>query len=117
MNYQRFLGLCNERGKSPTAVVLELGYERSSITRWKKQQEENNGMCSLNSAMLVRIAEYFDVSTDYLLGLSEERKPKSPLSIFNNPRNMLLLDETEGMTDRSFEQVIRMIRLIKEMQD
>ena len=117
MNYERFVELCNERNVSPTRVVLELGYERSSITRWKASSVANNGMCSLNSSMLLRIAEYFDVSTDYLLGVTNEKKPTSNLSLLDNPRKMLLLDEAEGLTDKSLEQVIRMMRVIKGMQD
>lgn len=118
MNYERFLALCKELGTTPTAVVLQLGYERSSVTRWKMSASENNGFCSVNSSILLRIAKFFNVTTDYLLGLSDERRPAASTSdLLDSPRKLLLLDEAEGMTDKSLEQVIRMMRVIKGMQD
>lgn len=59
--YENFISLCNSIHKSPTAAILEIGLERSSGTRWKK-----GGMPS--DATARRIADYFGVSVDALLG-------------------------------------------------
>lgn len=59
--YENFISLCNSIHKSPTAAILEIGLERSSGTRWKK-----GGMPS--DATARRIADYFGVTVDDLLG-------------------------------------------------
>lgn len=60
MFWKKFVNLCAKNGKSTTAVVLELGISRSSITNWKRGVIPNN--VSLN-----KIANYFNVSTEYLI--------------------------------------------------
>lgn len=61
MFYENFLRLCNGLGKAPTAVATELGFQKSTVTRWK------NG-CNPTDATKARIADYFGVTTDELCG-------------------------------------------------
>lgn len=61
MFWENFVGLCAEKGKTPTAVVLEIGLARSSVTNWKR------GGCP-NNVAIRKIANYFNVSINYLLG-------------------------------------------------
>ncbi len=68
--YENFISLCNSIHKSPTAAILEIGLERSSGTRWKK-----GGMPS--DATARRIADYFGVTVDDLLG-EENVKAAAP---------------------------------------
>ncbi len=61
MFWKIFCNLCSRVGKSPTAVITGLGISRSSVTSWK------NGMVPQNTTLL-KLADYFGVSVDYLLG-------------------------------------------------
>ena len=63
-----FTKLCNERGESPTAVCLKLGLSNSAYTAWREDTTPR-------LSTLLRIAEYFDVSVDYLLGRETSRTP------------------------------------------
>ena len=58
--YENFVSLCNSIHKSPTATIVAIGLERSSVTRWK-----NGG--SPSDATVLRIADYFGVSVAELL--------------------------------------------------
>ena len=58
--YENFVALCNSIHKSPTATIVAIGLERSSVTRWK-----NGG--SPSDATVRRIADYFGVSVAELL--------------------------------------------------
>ena len=62
--YNNFISLCNSVNKSPTAVILEIGLERSSGTRWKK-----GGLPS--DATALRIADYFKITISDLMGDKE----------------------------------------------
>lgn len=66
MFYENYVRLCNAKGKTPSAVALELGIQKSTVTRW------GDGSVPRDST-LVKVADYFGVSTQYLLfGDSEE---------------------------------------------
>lgn len=58
MFYDKFLELCNQKNKSPSVVADELGFARSSITKWKSG-------ATLRSANLKRVADYFGVPVAY----------------------------------------------------
>lgn len=58
MFYDKFLELCNQKNKAPSVVADELGFARSSITKWKSG-------ATLRSANLKRVADYFGVPVSY----------------------------------------------------
>ena len=60
MNYDRFSDLCKLKGITPTALTLSLGLSKGNATSWKK-----NGNPSVD--VLIKLADYLDCSTDYLL--------------------------------------------------
>lgn len=66
--YNNFIRLCNEAGKSPSKVALEIGTTKPSVTRWKNGSRPSD-------ATLQKIADYFNVSTDYLLGVENKNNP------------------------------------------
>lgn len=120
MILERYERLCKERGVYPTAVASAAGYEKSAYTNWKKQAADNNGVCSVYSYRLRNIAEQLGTTSDYLLGMTDEPNEQMPTTVqelVNSPYKLLLLDEMEGMTDKSLEQVIRIMRKIKGMQE
>ena len=129
MIYERFVQLCKESNETPTSILtVTKAAEKSAITNWKHQAEKNDGICNLRSSTLIPLAKHFNVSTDYLLGLTDEKNSKtaSNLSgkdnafiskITNDPYKMIILDEIEGLNKKSLEQVIRLIRTVKQMQE
>lgn len=72
--YDRYVALCNRAGKSPSAIALEIGLSKPSVHRWK-----NGG--GPTDATAAKIAEYFSVSVDYLLGKEDEKKPDGQKAI------------------------------------
>lgn len=64
MFWDNYLQLCIQKNKTPTAIGIELGFSRATVSNWK------NGGIPRETA-LHKIAVYFGVSIDYLLGKSE----------------------------------------------
>lgn len=60
--YDVFSELCEKRGTSPIEVRKELGISQSTMASWKSR-----GLTP-NATTIARLAEYFNVSVDYLLG-------------------------------------------------
>ena len=65
MFYDRYAGLCSEKGISPSRAAEEIGLNKASVTNWKK-----NGYTP-RAEVLQRIAEYFGVSVGFLVDGSE----------------------------------------------
>lgn len=59
--YEKYLELCQRKNKKPTSVALEIGISRGAVTNWKKGGIPND-------ITLKKIAEYFNVTINCLLG-------------------------------------------------
>ena len=60
-----YLNLCLFKNKKPLQVVKDVSVATGSITKWKTGSIPNG-------ETLLKIADYFNCSVDYLLGRSEE---------------------------------------------
>ena len=67
--YENIYALCNERKITPGALCGELGFRRSVLSDLKNGRKK-----SLDTTALMKIAEYFNVSVDYLLTGEEIKK-------------------------------------------
>lgn len=85
MFWDNFYSLCHENKKSPNAIAKELGISSGAITSWKKGKVPHHNT-------LLKIAQYFGVTVDYLLGNTDQRgdKEKTPSKLW----------EGEEMSDR-----------------
>ena len=66
--YDKYVNLCASIKKSPSKVAEEIGLSRPAVSSWK------TGKAKPSDVTILKIAEYFNVSIDYLLGESEEIK-------------------------------------------
>lgn len=73
MFWEIFYKLCVKKNVSPNAVAKEINVSNSTTTKWK------NGTMP-NGEILIKLADYFDVSIDYLIGRSEQ----STMQVNNN---------------------------------
>lgn len=67
--YERFETLCKDKGLRPQSdeIIEMTGVSSPAISGWKKGS-------SPKADALVRIATYFEVSVDYLLGIENQNK-------------------------------------------
>lgn len=65
MFYNQLIKICKERGVKPTPLLASLGLSTGNLKNWKKG-------APINSDTLVKIADYFNVPTDYFLREYEE---------------------------------------------
>ena len=70
--YERYIKLCAEKGVTPSRVALEIGISKVAVSNWKSSR--NNPTAS----NLLKIADYFGVSVDYLRGETEDKKIPTP---------------------------------------
>jgi len=66
MFWERFYNLCLEKDTKPNPVAKKIGISSGIVTKWKNEDTLPNG------ETLLKIADYFDVSVDYLLGRTND---------------------------------------------
>lgn len=71
MFYDTFKSLCDEKGVSVSKACLEMGLSRSIAAKWKTTKTNPS------AEVIPKIAKYFGVTTDYLLGAETEKTPIS----------------------------------------
>ena len=57
--YDKFKHLCDQIGKSPSAVAIELGMNKAAASNWKRR------ISSPSAENLKKIADYFGVNVTY----------------------------------------------------
>ena len=88
--YDVYLSLCKRNSKKPSVVAAELGINKSNVSNWK-----NNGYTP-RGEVLQKIADYFGVTTDYLL--TGEKTKKAPT---DGEREITFDDFTFAMQNES----------------
>lgn len=62
---ERIKSLRTERGIGQNLLAKELGISNASISYWENAKQEPS------ACALYKLAQYFDVSADYILGIKE----------------------------------------------
>ena len=76
-----FIKLCNERGESPSFACRQIGIAPATFSGWTNSTVPRK-------ATLLKMADYFGVSVDYLLGNTIDVNEKAPVE----KTNAVLLD-------------------------
>ena len=89
----RLIGLMDERNLKPAQMTRELGISGSSFTDWKK------GKGSPSLEIVVKFADYFNVSLDYLVRGEDFKHPSSDNYLdFSNAREHQCLKKFRKLT-------------------
>lgn len=86
-----------------------LGAKKSAISLWE------SGKRQPDQETLVRIATYFDVTVDYLLGREEQSsipQEKAPADLRAEAKKIL-----ESMSDDEYEAALQYLRFVKFQKD
>ena len=89
--------LRNERGISQKALSLEIGYSQATVSAWE------SGLKTPSSKAAATIADYFNVSLDYLLGRCDEVEEQPSESIRELRKEIIPL--LEGLSDSDLQRV------------
>ena len=112
MFYPIFTELCNQAGLKPNSFGKLAGVSSSTLTAWK------NGMLP-NAESLIKIADFFKVPIDYLLGRTKIKKPIAEsdelvIAIKNRPALMELSKYLSNLDDDHFAAIELLVHSIIE---
>ncbi len=94
MFFTRYEELCKGIGKSTSGVGIELGIAKSTITYWRA----NNSVIPKQDVLL-KIANYFGVSVDYLLGDEKDDTEALKFALWGGDAEIVDEDMLEDVRD------------------
>ena len=110
--YENIYALCKERKITPGALCGELGFRRSVLSDLKNGRKK-----SLDTTTLVKIAEYFKVSVDYLLTGEEAKKASTQedeRTISDKELMFALWGDSQNVDESDLEDVRRYAAFVEE---
>lgn len=113
MFYDLFCELCSKNGLTPSGAAAKIGFNRASVTVWK-----NTGKAP-KQELLLKIADYFGVTTDYLLGNGQEKTPtpQGERSINDDDIKFALFGGSDEITDSMYEEVRSFAAFVKRREE
>ncbi|MCM1437745.1 MAG: helix-turn-helix domain-containing protein [Roseburia sp.] len=101
---ERILQLINQSGLRDYAFERQLGFAQGTIANWR------NGRNKLSSDAVIKIANYFNISADYLLGLTDELMPVKKVSLDELPTAI-----AEVSQDKEFVNSVKLYNAMNDM--
>ena len=109
----RIRELRKSKGMNQDTLASFVGVSQQTISKIERD------MNSMSIDILVQIAKHFNVTTDYLLGISDEKRN---LDLENRmsrrlEENYNLVVEYEDLDDYNRKVVVRMVEVLKSLQE
>lgn len=109
MLQDRLKELRTQKGISQKTLGEILNMSQQAIAKWEI------GTATPDPLMLNRIADYFNVSVDYLTGRSSIKNPeKTTSNISDNDIKVALFGGSEKVTDEMWDEVKRFAEFVKQ---
>lgn len=103
MFWETLTSLCADNDISPTALCSKLGFSNATATKWKKG-------ATPHFITLKKIADYFNVSVDYLLGKEPEPSTSTSVPDFT----YALFRGNEEITDEMQDEINAYAEVVKK---
>ncbi len=110
MFFNRFKALCDERNISVYRACTDIGLNRSAVAKWKAGGRPNGTTAG-------KLAEYFGVSTDFLLEQTDLRSPDTqPRAVSDEDIKFALFGGGGEITDAMYDEVKRFAAFIRQRE-
>lgn len=103
--YNKYVEMCNQIGKSPSAVSIEIGLSKSTVNRWKKGG-------SPTDATAAKIASYFGVTVTYLLE-DEQKNPTTETDSGISKAKSDLIKKVMQMSDEELQKLDLLLQIVE----
>ena len=108
MFYDRFIGLCAEKGVKPTNACIEAGLSRGLAAKWKATGTEKPSADALE-----KLSIYFGKSIDEILRTKKAPTTEGERKVDDDDIKFALFGGEGEITDAMYEEVRRFARMVK----
>ena len=109
MFFNRFKLLCDEKGVSVYQACTDIGLNRSAVAKWKAGGTPNGTTAG-------KLADYFGVTTDYLLEQTDHRQGDTARSVTDEDIKFALFGGGGEITDAMYDEVKRFAAFIRQRE-
>lgn len=113
MFYDNYIRLCEKLGETPTAVAKKVGCASSNLAMWKKGSTPR-------TAVLQRFADYFGVSTQYLLfgdGKTDKKEQPTVSDELSDAVSMELLNMIRDASESERRDMLDLLRIVQKRRE
>ena len=108
--YDKYVELCKLKGVTPSRAAVDIGLSKSAVTFWKADTQ-----VMPNSQTLQRLAQYFDVDVNELLGIEKSAlKSESGHKIIIDPTTEEIKAHLPSLTTEEKEALLRLVKVMKD---
>ena len=101
-----FIDLCNQKKESPSAVCRKVGITPATFSGWTDKTIPRQ-------ATLLRIADYFGVSVEYLLSDDADTEQKESSSL-TDERVKIAMEHINGLSKEELDVLIPLLEQMKK---
>ncbi|MEA4955742.1 MAG: helix-turn-helix transcriptional regulator [Pseudoflavonifractor sp.] len=92
MFYERYLKLCAEKGISPSSAAINAGFNKGTVSVWKKKYESGTDVVP-EQDVINKICAYFKCSEQWVRGI---RQKETPTPVSESGRNIIKIAGRDG---------------------
>lgn len=107
MFYDIYKTLCEQRGVSLSRAAADIGLSNATVTKWKKTGAAPGG------DTLTKVANYFGVSVDLLLGVELPAAEQMGMDDFT----FALYKEAQTLSQENKQKLLEMARFFRQQQE
>lgn len=105
---KRIFELLEKRGIEQQSLADYLGIKKQNITEWKA------GRTHSYKKYINKIAEFFGVSTDYLLNTENTSSPNSDEDVWRDLLKTFSMDELKRLSQLSRDEASEVVKAVNE---
>lgn len=104
--YEKIISLCEEKGVKGGKMCTDIGMSKGILTDLKMGRQSG-----ISTANAQKIANYFNVSVDYLLGEEDKKEQPTDLDGLSDMRKALI-DFAMSVPDDKAEMLLQVMKTI-----
>lgn len=112
MFYERYLSLCKKKRLSPSAAATQAGFNRGTVSVWKKKFESGFDVRP-EKDVIEKICSFFGCSEMWLLGIEAKKDTPTPDNGSERVYKDVELTEAFMRADEATKAAIRLLLKLK----
>ena len=112
MFYERYVSLCTREQLSPSAAAGKAGFNKGTVSVWKKKYEAGQDVVP-EQEVIDKICAFFGCSESWLRGIEKAPTPEGERNISDDDIKFALFGGDGEITDAMYEEVKRFAQMAK----
>ena len=113
MFYERYVLLCEGKGLTPSAGATKAGFNRGTVSVWKKKYEAKQDVVP-EQTIIDKICAFFGCSESWLRGIEKAPAPEGEREITLDSFTYAMQNEYKNLTDADKQILLSMAKQLDD---